>query len=203
MIIKNRNFRIISFINYQITRDCYDKLGMEFGGKTLENLSQTLFDTFDNDGKCIRQPIPADLKKKVWTTNDGKCQYCGSEYELHIDHIKPVAEGDENIEKNLQLLCSTCNKQKGRSYCVMDHLFSEFNDETRELFSGTKWYNSHTPVIENLVTESRPCDAYDFKKLYTSGMYENSSPWVCLESTDEVKPYDGSDMTPGFYIVKT
>ncbi len=47
----------------------------------------------------------------------GQCETCGSvplfERELHVDHIRPIAEGGEVYnEANLQILCIRCHGKK-------------------------------------------------------------------------------------------
>ena len=51
---------------------------------------------------------------------EGLCPVCGVDltklgpYQVHIDHIKPVAKGGEEEDpENLQLLCKRCNERKG------------------------------------------------------------------------------------------
>lgn len=44
------------------------------------------------------------------------CQYCGAHPPnvlLHVDHIKPVAEGGGNHDDNLITACEPCNQGKG------------------------------------------------------------------------------------------
>lgn len=60
-----------------------------------------------------RQPIPNSVKLLVWSRDGGKCINCGSEINLEFDHIIPISKGGSNTEKNLQLLCVTCNRSKG------------------------------------------------------------------------------------------
>jgi hypothetical protein len=59
-----------------------------------------------------RNPIPEDVKLVVWTRDGGHCVRCGSEKELHFDHIIPVAKGGGNSEANIQILCQPCNLKK-------------------------------------------------------------------------------------------
>ena len=45
---------------------------------------------------------------------DGECcQNCGSIDKLSIDHVLAIANGGQNELSNLQLLCRSCNSQKG------------------------------------------------------------------------------------------
>ena len=59
-----------------------------------------------------RHSIPSDLRKIIWNRDGGKCVRCGSDRELEYDHIIPVTKGGSTTEKNLELLCSTCNRSK-------------------------------------------------------------------------------------------
>lgn len=59
-----------------------------------------------------RPPIPKDVVDTVWNRDGGKCVYCGSNENLHLDHIIPFSkDGDTSVE-NLQLLCQKCNLEK-------------------------------------------------------------------------------------------
>ena len=59
-----------------------------------------------------REPIPDDVKLLVWSRDCGTCTRCGSNQQMHFDHIIPVAKGGSNIAENIQLLCQTCNLRK-------------------------------------------------------------------------------------------
>ena len=59
-----------------------------------------------------RHSIPSELRKIVFKRDDGKCKRCGSEQDLHYDHIIPVSKGGATSENNLELLCQTCNLSK-------------------------------------------------------------------------------------------
>jgi hypothetical protein len=59
-----------------------------------------------------RKPIPDDVKMFVWQRDKGKCVKCGSQENLEYDHIIPVSRGGSNTERNIQLLCEKCNREK-------------------------------------------------------------------------------------------
>ena len=63
----------------------------------------------------VRERIPDPVRIFVWRRDGGKCVCCGSRERLEFDHIIPVADGGSSTERNIQLLCETCNRSKGRS----------------------------------------------------------------------------------------
>jgi 5-methylcytosine-specific restriction endonuclease McrA len=74
-----------------------------------------------------RKYLSGALRKKIWEKYGGVCQRCGCETALFghtvspflekkpcaIDHKVPFSRGGACIESNFQLLCITCNSQKG------------------------------------------------------------------------------------------
>lgn len=54
--------------------------------------------------------ISASLKRKVYQRDKSKCQNCGGNYALEIDHIHPFAKNGTNEPANLRLLCRSCNQ---------------------------------------------------------------------------------------------
>ncbi len=53
--------------------------------------------------------ISIAIRREVWKRAGGKCEHCGSEYAVQIDHRKPIAKGGSNNLENLRLLCRPCN----------------------------------------------------------------------------------------------
>ena len=59
-----------------------------------------------------REPIPEDVRFFVWRRDGGKCVKCGGKENLEFDHIIPISKGGSSTERNIQLLCEQCNREK-------------------------------------------------------------------------------------------
>jgi hypothetical protein len=60
-----------------------------------------------------REPIPESVRLFVWQRDKGQCVRCGSRERLEFDHIIPISAGGSSTERNIQLLCESCNRSKG------------------------------------------------------------------------------------------
>lgn len=57
--------------------------------------------------------IPSSVKLQVWVRDGGKCALCGSEEDLHFDHIIPYSRGGSSATaENVQILCARHNLAK-------------------------------------------------------------------------------------------
>lgn len=74
--------------------------------------------------RCREKDAPgqmsSDIGIKLFEAQSGKCAICrvklGEKYEL--DHIVPLILGGGNEDGNIQLLCVTCNRSKGKKHPV-------------------------------------------------------------------------------------
>ena len=68
--------------------------------------------------------IPAQIKRLVWTRDQGQCTYicpetkkkCGSKHFLQIDHIHPYSLGGSSELSNLRLLCAGHNQYRNKLF---------------------------------------------------------------------------------------
>ncbi len=66
----------------------------------------------DGDGDENYRYIPASVRGRVWARDGGRCTKCRSSKNLEFDHIIPYSRGGSNSERNVQLLCRSCNRRK-------------------------------------------------------------------------------------------
>ncbi len=61
--------------------------------------------------------IPGDVQRQVYERDGGKCRMCGSDENLHFDHILPFSKGGSSKTiSNIQLLCAKHNLRKGARF---------------------------------------------------------------------------------------
>lgn len=54
--------------------------------------------------------IPTAVKLEVWKRDKGRCIKCGSQNNLHFDHIIPYSKGGSSlVAENIQILCARHN----------------------------------------------------------------------------------------------
>jgi len=57
--------------------------------------------------------IPTSVKLQVWKRDRGRCVRCGSQNNLHFDHIIPYSKGGSSlVAENIQVLCARHNIAK-------------------------------------------------------------------------------------------
>jgi hypothetical protein len=78
----------------------------------FEHLKRKFAGLSGEGARSPREPIPEHVRVFVWRRDQGRCVQCGSNERLEYDHIIPVSKGGSNTERNIQLLCESCNRKK-------------------------------------------------------------------------------------------
>ncbi len=63
-----------------------------------------------------RPAIPKWMREQIMERDHFKCQKCGNQMWLQIDHIVPYSIIGRHSIENLQILCKSCNMKKSNKY---------------------------------------------------------------------------------------
>lgn len=87
------------------------------GNRELQRMRRELdaLDNLERLPSARRVKIPESVRLFVWQRDRGQCVTCESTVNLEFDHIIPLSDGGSSTERNIQLLCESCNRTKGRS----------------------------------------------------------------------------------------
>lgn len=69
-----------------------------------------------NENKLSIRNFTEKQKREAYERQSGICKKCGKPFdisEMEGDHITPCSEGGKTSSENCQMLCRTCNRQKG------------------------------------------------------------------------------------------
>jgi len=98
--------------------------------KIKERHIKQLRDVMNGKSKVVNddRTIPKLVKLSVWRRDKGKCTECSAKDKLHYHHIVRFADGGQNVEGNLTLLCASCHAEehKGeKSYHMLKYMAEE------------------------------------------------------------------------------
>ena len=90
----------------------------------VRNNKEVKRDKITGGDKITSRYIPAQIKRLVWTRDQGQCTYicpetkkkCGSKHFLQIDHIHPYSLGGSSELSNLRLLCAGHNQYRNKLF---------------------------------------------------------------------------------------
>lgn len=111
---------------------CESKLGMVYRGETVAAFGENLRLAVMRK----RHGFAEQMRNEVLVRQGGECAKCGeplTEYEL--DHIRPKAEGGEDVASNCQALCPACHMDKTRAERLTSYAgagYSELNTDVLE-----------------------------------------------------------------------
>jgi len=165
---------------------------------------------------AARKGLTKKVRFEVFKRDSFKCQYCGKsapDVVLHVDHIKPVAEGGTNHMTNLITACFDCNM--GKKHRLLDdnsvlekqkQQLEELNERRLQLEMMMEWRegliqidNDKLAIAQEKFEEAALCTVNEngLKKLRT--MIKKFPFDIVLDSIDvSVNQYLKSD-GEGYY----
>ena len=88
--------------------------------------------------------LSPDQLWRRWVQFDHCCAYCGTNGDLHMEHVIPISKGGEHHLGNIVPACQRCNYSKHTSEAQAWYRSQSFFDETR-------WHH-----IRSLLAQSQP-----------------------------------------------
>jgi 5-methylcytosine-specific restriction endonuclease McrA len=85
-------------------------------GKKLRSISSTFpYPSVIKIKKYVSVPFKGVIlnRNNILKRDNHKCQYCGSEKDLTMDHLTPRSKGGKSTWTNLVTACKPCNISKG------------------------------------------------------------------------------------------
>jgi hypothetical protein len=105
--VYNGKFKLIDAWREEINNRKVFKFKLEL----IDEDNISIFTDFKDIGH--NRLIPTSVKLEVWKRDRGKCVRCGSQDNLHFDHIIPYSKGWSSlIAENIQILCARHNIAK-------------------------------------------------------------------------------------------
>lgn len=103
----NGSFRLLDAWAEQIDGRAVFKFRLE-----IDPTETSITDERESDIEQNRV-IPTPVKLEVWKRDRGRCVTCGSNDNLHFDHVIPYSLGGSSlVAENIQLLCARHNLSK-------------------------------------------------------------------------------------------
>ncbi len=113
MRIERRSSSIYLELSTKTGQGQYDVRDVELAEAVLDVLVRIAKrQVVSSPSRTDNRHIPQDVKAAVWQRDKGRCVQCGVTANLQFDHIIPFSKGGSNSERNIQLLCQTCNLAK-------------------------------------------------------------------------------------------
>lgn len=110
--------RMSKLQDWEIRRGCDNLrlMGWEDYAKVGDAIPAAPKPRFPSRDERKKEPIPAELRWRVWERDEFTCRNCGARQHLSVDHVIPESAGGPMTLDNLQTLCKRCNSSKGAKH---------------------------------------------------------------------------------------
>lgn len=104
-------------------------------GELFEKICDLAIQSMDESNPSPAAPRVSKRKSRraVWKKAKGRCEKCGSQRALQIDHIHPKGLGGTSKPDNLRLLCRSCNQRAAIEAYGIDKMNPYINQSKKGL----------------------------------------------------------------------
>lgn len=194
-------------IDYKLVKKLCQAHNIEFVNQSFVKFISEFREKFF-DEKNGRHHFTQTERIQLYNKLGKKCNTCKKclDDEFHIDHIRPLANGGNNDDDNLQLLCIECHQEKCQNeieqgqYIKIDDTISSFNNEVTNIINSDlckSW-----AFVEKLTDASGKLFNIDINKCRTEILYNGKYDYPVFSVMDSVQEYNGQSQ-PGYYYIST
>ena len=175
-----------------------------------KGVEKLFYEKLRNKVVCNLKLFKSDKGVSSFVDEDGDLHFQNENYHDVVECLKSIHKKYPNYPQKDGLITmtslgwnffnyladSTKGFAMGKSF--MSQSVQKLFTNNREWFTTSSkkgWFQQPTPGANLL--------AIDDNKHYTSCMLSAISGWAVFNIMDEIEPYDGDDLTPGFYYVET
>jgi energy-coupling factor transporter ATP-binding protein EcfA2 len=193
--------------DYKLVKSLCDKMNIEFKNQSFTSFVIELNKTFI-DKKNERVNFNDDERQQLLKQFNNKCNVCRDKIKdlFHIDHIRPLANGGNNDNDNLQVLCKQCHQDKTETeiengaYNKLRDSQSSFNKKVTKIMNSqaAKAY----AFIETLQQKQQYNKVFslDINKCRTNILYYLKYNYPVFSVMDDVVKYTGQTGTGIYYV---
>ena len=181
-----------------------------------ENIGSVILSILDKSMKSERKTFTEKERMEFINLHKNRCKNCRMySAEWEIDHIIPLAAGGTNDNKNLQLLCVDCHKDKtiqeklDGTYKIKDIESSVFNTAVITNVIDNKSWNAYQ-FVEKLpfacngkISGDLKPYKIDTKKCRRNILLHSKYEFPVYSVMDIPKPFSKGDIQCGMYYVET
>lgn len=105
------------------------------------------------ESRAVRDLVGTTERLRIYIRRRDKdhCIYCGSPWNVQVDHVFPLSKGGPTIKENLVLMCAKCNIQKSDRLYV-EQMVAGFG-YLHEIGENIDWVNNFYPLNLYSLTE--------------------------------------------------
>jgi hypothetical protein len=176
-----------------------------------QSLGELIIQFKDKFFKTSRKQFTKNERETVMSKSKGNCNVCGDNLlgVCQIDHIRPLSNGGNNDDDNLQALCKNCHREKTMQehdncdFIRVNEFSSCFNTHINKLLETNVF---RKVAFTEQINDNEPpygCNLYciDINKCRKNILINYSYDFCKFSVLDNIEPFDGV-INDGLYYIE-